>query len=174
LRNPQRFNFLNYKIREDSTRYLLVKGIGAAMPLVFTGILAIFAYKSFQVANYGRLASDYNNIAGILNQKQTEIDKLNGIVSTYNSKRFVIHKEETKVLFSDVYFYFSGTGRNDYQIFKFRKTVAYGMNLPNAPDTFTIGNQKYFFVTERRFITSDFSVDSAVIYWDSLKTESIK
>jgi hypothetical protein len=162
-------------ISERSKSWLFWYGFGKAAGIAFTIIATYFAYKLFDNSNSAKLANELNSSIEKTISQNNQIDSLNNVLNIYTSKRFMIHKEETKVLFSDVFFYFSGTSRNDYSIYQFNKRIISTVRLPSAiPDTFTVDNQKYFIVAERLFINGAFEADSALIYWDSLKTESIK
>jgi len=157
------------KIREDSVKYLFWKGAGGLFTAGIAVVVAWAAVGSFNISNTVRLSEELTQKNLQLNNLTNERDSLRSIVAGYQTKRFMIHKRETKVLFWDVYFNFKGDTRNEYSIYKFMTPVKSEMNLPQAfPDTFLIDGKSYYLITERIFLSTNFLADSALIYWDSL------
>ena len=152
-------------VDEKSPKWLLIKGAGGAITLLLGGIIAYFAFSSFDISNSARLAEQ-------LNKSMNMVDSLKKITDQYESKRFTIHREETRVLFSDLRIYLSGRNRDNYMIWKGDSIISSHIFLPQGkPVTFSADGQGYFALVERVFRTKDSSAaDSAIIYWDSLNT----
>jgi hypothetical protein len=150
-------------VDEKSREWLFWKGFGSATALVIAGIAAYATIGIFNIS----LTVEQSKELGRL---ETENKKLKTRLDKYESKRFVVHKEETRILFSDVYFHFYGFNNNYYKIYKFDQVLIEEERLPQGkPDIFIVNGDKYFVLAERVFRTANSSrVDSAIIYIDSL------
>jgi uncharacterized membrane protein YukC len=81
-RNPKNI-FKVELINEKSKLWLILKGIGAGISIVFVILLAYFAFKTFDLSNSARLAKEYNEAQRLISIQEQQIESLKNIVENY-------------------------------------------------------------------------------------------
>jgi hypothetical protein len=159
-------------ISERSKWWLFWYGMGKSTGIALTIIATYFAYKLFDNSNSAKLANELNSTIEKTISQNKQIDSLKFELDKNKLKRFVIHGNETRALFKDVYLHFYG-GRDSYSIKKLlvsKPIITSETTVPTeSPDTFSVDGQKYFIIAEEIFDVSP-NADSVRFYYDSLRT----
>lgn len=151
-------------VNEKSIWWLLLKGFGGVIPISIAAIIALFAYKSYDISYSSRLAEEVTKLTKDNREKSTLVDSLRQQISKFEKDRFIMHKESTRQILSGVYLTFNGW-HDVYEVNTIDSVLINEKNIPTEkPDIFSVGGKSYSIVSLERFKETVGGSDSVLFF----------